>query len=114
MTNEEKIVLLEKLTDNDAFLADIAKAESKDQLQEVFANYGLELTCEEVDAFVAKLNNETADELNEDALEDVAGGVDAAWVFKTAGKAIKKVAKFCWNAGKKLADWEDNGYKKKK
>ena len=57
MTNEEKIVLLEKLTDNDAFLADIAKAESKDQLQEVFANYGLELTRDEVDAFVAKLNS---------------------------------------------------------
>ena len=65
MTNEEKIALLEKLADNDAFLADIAKAESKDQLQEAFANYDLELTCEEVDAFVAKLNSETAYELNE-------------------------------------------------
>ena len=109
MTNEEKIVLLEKLTDNDAFLADIAKAESKDQLQEVFANYGLELTRDEVDAFVAKLNSTASGELNEDSLDDVAGGVSvtALWVFSTAAKGIKKIAKTCWNAGKKLANWED-------
>lgn len=116
MTNQEKNVLLEQLAENEAFLSAFAKVESKDQLQELLKNNGLELTCEEVDAFVAKLDEAVGGELNEENLDDVAGGlaITAGTIFTVSYKAIKKVGKVAWKLGKKLANWEDNGYKKKK
>ena len=108
MTNNEKAVLLEKLSENQEFLQAFSAVQSKDELQKVFNNFGLEMTREEIDAFVHMIGNSGSDELNVDDLESVSGGVDALTVLGWAWKGIKAVSKTAWNAGKKLANWESN------
>lgn len=107
--NAEKTVAFEKLVDNDEFLTAIANAESKSQIQDIFASYGLELSRDEVDSFVAALESVGSGELNEDTLESVAGGTAQFWIWTYKG--IKAIAKKAWNAGKKFANWEQSLYK---
>ena len=97
--------LFEDATFKEKFL----QAESKDDLQKLFGEYGVELSREEIDEFVAKLDEFTAgDELSEETLEDVSGGAIT----------VKKLAQWCvsafkagWAAGKKFYEWEQSLYK---
>lgn len=58
-----------------AFAEKVLAMTEPEDVQKAFAEKGIELTLEDVKAIGKKLS-ETADgELNEDALEDVAGGV---------------------------------------
>ena len=109
MTNEEKGVKLEQLVYDAGFMQAIASAESKLNLQEVFAQYGLAMSREEVDGFIQMMNYAASDELNEDVLDKVQGGA-VATIFKYAWKAIKYIAPKAWRAGKKLANWEHSLY----
>ena len=107
MTLEEKALELEKLTDNEEFLAAYHKVESKNDLQQLFVQQGVELESEEIDAFVSALNGNN-EELDADARDSVAGGVDPLTVFKWAWNVVKKTGKWAWEKGKQLANWEDN------
>ncbi len=73
--NQEKLA---SLMENEQFTAEMEKAESAEQFQEVLARYGVELSLEEIQREM-KQAEEAAEnsegELSEDALEDVAGGV---------------------------------------
>ena len=107
MTNIEKEALLEQLAENQMFIDAFSAVESKADLQKVFMNFGLEMSREEIDAFVVMANQAVSDELNENDLDDVSGGaVDALTVLSWGWKGIKAVAKTAWNAGKALANWE--------
>ena len=109
MTDTEKREKLEALSDNEAFLEAMKAAEGKEAVQKVFAEHGLDLTREEVDAFVLLAERELSGELSEEDLESIAGGasgVKAEKVFEWAWKATKAIAKWCWNAGRKFANWE--------
>ena len=80
MLSEEKTVLLEQILKNGEFAEKAAKLTTAEELQELFASYGLELTVEEVVAFcelVAKEKEKqdaNGGELSANDLEDVAGG----------------------------------------
>lgn len=109
MNDEKKAQLLEELSENSEFLAEMQGITSKQGIQDLFSRYGLELSHEEVDAFV-ETTYAALDELDESKLEQVAGGiaweVGAATVFWWAIKGTAKIAKKCWNAGRKFANWE--------
>ena len=111
MTNVEKSAVLEQLAENKEFLQAISAAQSKCDIQKACADFGLEMTREEVDALVQMLNDASNNELNEDSLESVSGGVSAGTVFSWAWKGVKKVSKYAWDAGRKLANWEDRHYR---
>lgn len=107
MNLEEKALALNALTENEEFLNAYRKVESKDELQKLFAQYGVELEREEIDAFVSALNGGN-EELDEAALDNVAGGVGPATVFKWAWGIVKKTGKWAWEKGRQLANWENS------
>ena len=110
MKAEELKTKLEGLAENEAFIADLKKVESKDDLQEALAKYGIDLTKEETDAFAADVEKIMEnDEISEDSLEQVSGGagVSPFDIFKTVVSWGKDIWKKCWGWGKKFANWED-------
>lgn len=107
MTLEQKALALDKLVENEEFLNAYHSVESKDELQKLFAQYGVELEKEEIDAFVSALKGDEA-ELDEDALDNVAGGVDPVTVFKWAWGIVKKTGKWAFKKGQELANWENS------
>lgn len=108
MTDMEKGALLEQLANNDEFTSAIANAQSKQELQNVFAANGLEMTQEEVDGFIATMKAMGTDELDECDLEGVAGGAAAETVLGWMWNGAKMVAKKAWDLGKKFANWENS------
>lgn len=110
MTESEKKLKIEELSKSPAFLEAMKAAESKADIQRVFQENGLELSREEVDAFVVLSEKELSDELDIQELENVAGGVDPLTVLTWAWKGTKAIAKYCWRAGKKFYDWESKWY----
>ena len=112
MTNQEKGLLLEQLAEKEEFIAAISNAQNKQELQEVFSANGVEMDGAQIDAFVSYVQSAGSDELNESELENIAGGVvDALQVLTWAWEGTKKIAKYAWKWGRKLAQWEMNGYK---
>lgn len=100
MTENEKKIKLEELAESASFLNAMKDAESKQDIQRIFHENGLDLSGEEVDAFVAICEKEQSDELDVEDLDTVAGGVSGltglslAWMgAKTLAKAIKRLPK---------------------
>lgn len=106
MTLDEKALALDKLVENEEFLNAYHKVEAKTELQELFAKYGVELSKEEIDAFVSAVNGN--EELDETSLDAVAGGVEPLTIFKWAWGVVKKTGKWAWNKGRQLANWENS------
>ena len=83
------------------FVNQIVNAESAEEAQKLFAARDIEFTLEEVKAIAAGLNN-MGDELNEENLEAVAGGVAFSTVVTVVGiihgtvKIIDTVRKWKW------------------
>ena len=107
MNLEEKVQAVNALAENEEFLNAYRKVESKDELQKLFAQYGVALEREEIDAFVSVLNGGN-EELDEAALDNVAGGAGAEDVFKWAWGIVKKTGKWAWEKGRELANWENS------
>jgi predicted ribosomally synthesized peptide with nif11-like leader len=109
MNGEEMKNKLEALVGNEAFLADLQKAESKDDLQNVMKKYGVELTKEEVDAFASEIEKIlSSEEMQDNDLEQVSGGVIGPWQIITFTYSVgKDFWKKCWSWGKQFANWED-------
>lgn len=104
MNNQERAIKLAEILENAEIMEKISIAESKEVMQNVFSENGLELTMSEVDSFIQMMNSNNSDEISEESLDSVSGGaVDAVWIFSTAYKGVKAVAKTCWNAGKWVA-----------
>ncbi|MBE5811083.1 MAG: hypothetical protein E7318_09160 [Clostridiales bacterium] len=108
MNTQNKAALLDQLVENEDFLNAVVNTTSKQDLQSVFAANGLEMSMDEIDTIVDMVCMHDSDELNEEELANVAGGVSAATIFKWAGKGIKAIAKHAWNLGKKFANWEES------
>jgi hypothetical protein len=98
MDNAAKIKALEE---NGAFEQELAKVNTPEEMQALFANYGIEMTLDEIRAMVAeavKMNESEGGELNEEDLDNVAGGV---WYVVVGKWALKTVAS--WAIGKVLS-----------
>lgn len=85
---EEKI---KALLESEGFIDKMLACEEPEQVQALFAENGIELSLEEVKAIGAglesALNNEEG-ELDEDALEEVAGGVAVTAVISVTAALI--------------------------
>ena len=103
MNDQLKIQKMNEILEDESLIKVLSEASSKEEMQQIFNDAGLEMSLEEIDAFI-NLMNTSGGELNEAALSSVNGGVDALWIFSTSWKGIKKIAKACWNAGKWLAN----------
>ena len=103
MDNAAKIQALEQ---SGTFEQELAKVNTPEEMQALFASYGIEMTLEEVRAMVAeavKMNEAQDGELSEEALDNVAGGV---WYVVVGKWALKTVAS--WAIGKilsKITGW---------
>ena len=74
--NANIINLVEEAMKDQAFVHQLADAETVEAAQKVFAARGIEFTLDEVKAIAAGLKANAANgELSENDLEDVAGGV---------------------------------------
>lgn len=106
MNDQEKSHKLEKILSDATLVKRLYNAADKADMQAIFSEFGLELTSDEVDAFIRMMNAATTgdEEISEEQLEEVTGGVAAVWILETAFKIIFKIAKPIWKAGKWLAN----------
>ncbi|MBO6159501.1 MAG: Nif11-like leader peptide family RiPP precursor [Firmicutes bacterium] len=74
---------------DEAFVEKISAMEDPEQVQAAFADKGIDFSLEEIDAIARKSAADADDELNEDDLVDVAGGVGAVAVICCVAGAIK-------------------------
>ena len=96
----ERAAKFQALQENGQFEQELENISTPEELQALLGSHGIEMTMDEVQEFMTsavKLNN---DELSEEDLEDVAGGV-AAWVIVGGKWVLKQVA--IWAIKKGLA-----------
>lgn len=105
MNVQEKSDKLAEILQNEDVMTKIANSNTKEEMQSIFFNNGLEMTIEEIDVFIKFMNSDEAGEVSECELDSVSGGsFTVAWIFSQACTGIKKVAKPCWNAGRWFAN----------
>jgi len=63
------------LTQDKTFMNAISNAASLEELQSIFSDYGIEVSIEELKATIRQIAAEQGEDLNEDALEAVSGGI---------------------------------------
>ena len=92
---EEKI---KEIMAKEGFADKLLACEEPEQVQELFAAEGIELTLEEVKQIGAGLNASLAegDELDEDALDGVAGGVAVSAIVSGIIVGVQLLAKVPW------------------
>lgn len=104
MTNyNETVTKLSNILGSEKIMTRISNASSMEEMQNCFAENGVALTLDEVNTFVDFMNDKNKDTLSEEDLDLVSGGVDgvsALQIFSWAWAGTKKVAKWCWDAGR--------------
>lgn len=80
---------LNALLENEAFIEKILNAENPEQVSALFAENGVTLSVKEVEILRSRLENTDNDELSEDQLENVAGGVDLDLIDDVLKSAVK-------------------------
>ena len=63
------------LTQDKAFMNAISNAASLEELQSIFSDYGIEVSIEELKATIRQIAAEQGEDLNEEDLEAVSGGI---------------------------------------
>ena len=100
MQEQERKRKLEEILGNEQLMKQISNTETKDEMQQLFADNGLPLSNEEIDGFINIMNTiSSSEELNSDELAQVSGGVDPFTIFSLSWGIISKIAKPCWRAG---------------
>lgn len=80
---------LNALLEDNAFIDKILNAENPEQVSALFAENGVTLSVKEVEILRSRLENTDNDELSEDQLENVAGGVDLDLIDDVLKSAVK-------------------------
>lgn len=83
MTIQEKAIKLQDLFNNEAFICEAKEITTEQQLQDLFARNGIELTSGEVTDFLNELfkRKEKGEELSDIDLEAVSGGIISGGAF---------------------------------
>lgn len=89
MQNEAKI---KELFDNEAFVNKFNEATNPEELKGVFEEFGLEISDEDLTELIKAPMDEQKEELSEDDLGDVSGGVVGAALW-----ALKKTCQYSVN-----------------
>ena len=76
--------VLEKVLADEAFVKELVEMENPEDVRDALNAKGAEVTTEEVQQIAKSLSQQAEGELDEDALEDVAGGIAVTAVI-TAG-----------------------------
>lgn len=99
---------LQQLVAEDAFLNSLDNLKSMDDLNDFLLQHGIELTKEELVNFVQSAGKyEKTDDLSEDDLEKVSGGVTPEVIFGWMWKGGKSVAKKFFQWGQEFAKLEE-------
>ncbi|MCI9633644.1 MAG: hypothetical protein HFH18_10485 [Ruminococcus sp.] len=80
---------LNALLEDEAFINKILIAEDPEQVSALFAENGVTLSVKEVEILRSRLENTDNDELSEDQLENVAGGVDLDLIDDVLKSVVK-------------------------
>lgn len=80
---------LNVLLEDEAFINKILNAEDPEQVSALFAENGVTLSVKEVEILRSRLENTDSDELSEDQLENVAGGVDLDLIDDVLKSVVK-------------------------
>lgn len=80
---------LNTLLEDNAFIDKILNAENPEQVSALFAENGVTLSVKEVEILRSRLENTDNDELSEDQLENVAGGVDLDLIDDVLKSVVK-------------------------
>lgn len=83
-----KIEKIKELMNNAEFVAKITAMEEPEEVQNAFAEQGIEFTLEQINQIAEMAINNDAEELNEDALDAVAGGILAEIAIVASGIAL--------------------------
>lgn len=98
MTEAERIMKLGEILRDEAVAQQLSRVKNKKDIQSVFADSGLQMAMEEVDAFVRAMKLSCSDELDETDLELAIGGsADVLCVLNEAFKGITNTEKHLWN-----------------
>ena len=108
MTNQETNIGFDQLLKNEEFVKRFQNAENLEQVQEVCAEFGLQLTAEETQALTKAMYVVCAPEgeLSEDEMEAVSGGSLLA-ILSVGGTVIGGV----WKWAKECQDPNSAAYK---
>lgn len=104
---DERIKKLELAMEDAEFEEKVANVESEKELKELFASKGIDMSDEEVSSFCEKVRSvleEGGDELSEDALDDVAGGMGIIGGLTLVG-ACYVAGRIYGNVAKKKIGW---------
>lgn len=80
---------LNTLLEDEAFINKILNAEDPERVSALFAENGVTLSVKEVEILRSRLENTDNDELSEDQLENVAGGVDLDLIDDVLKSVVK-------------------------
>lgn len=80
---------LNALLEDEAFINKILNAEDPEQVSALFSENGVTLSVKEVEILRSRLENTDSDELSEDQLENVAGGVDLDLIDDVLKSVVK-------------------------
>lgn len=101
MTEAERIMKLGEILQNEAVVQQLSCADTKKAIQAVFASNGLQMSIDEVEAFVRAMKLSCSVELDETDLELATGGtVNVLCVFSMAFKGISNNRKVVWDANR--------------
>ena len=76
--------VLEKVFADEAFVKQLVEMEKPEDVRDALNAKGAEVTTEEVQQIAKSLSQQAEGELDEDALEDVAGGVSIGTIISAA------------------------------
>jgi len=82
---------MQELFKDEKFVEALAGAQSPEAVQALFANNGLELTIDEIMTLKAQLKQEAGEELDDDELALVAGGVTIIGSLEGGGEVVTAV-----------------------
>lgn len=101
-----KEALLNKIVSDETTMTEIVKADSIDDVRNIFATNGVELTTDELNSFVSAIRlGMSPEEFDESELEHVSGGFFTAMaIFTSTIKICQKISKTCDKVGKWLYD----------
>lgn len=96
MTNQEKF---QELMNDEAFVKTAFCVDTVEEVQKAFADHGVEITPEEIYAIgdAVSVATSTDEELSEDALDSVAGGILWSPILFKAGVAAGIATRALWN-----------------
>lgn len=104
MNENEKSLKLEQLLNDTEFVTMLGSSADAEEMKKIFADKGLELTTEEVNAFTDMMDNAGEAELDETSLEEVSGGAGAPkWLWKLAKRCLVESVKKAWETGRMAA-----------